>query len=222
MASSSAVQELVEQFENASVQSDDSVNTPRSQSTANDTDDGEDRPFNAPRKCYGFKWVKSKGLFLCPKDASADCRHAFCGKTHKQNFQGAPVICNFSDLFYHLLVIISDKRPDLEKQFNKEVVPFFILRATRHRKHKGRPLLLTFNSLEDAVEFEHDLKHNIVANFRKFFHFINPDLRAYLRGLASYLGVTPDKTIEKWGASLAELKEDDFSDVKLRYYIDLA
>ena len=233
---SSSVQELVEQFETASVNSDTPISEPSSPdqgsvntaNTANTEDEADevdeaDRPFIAPSKCYGFKWVKSKGLTLCPKNAKSSNKFAFCGKTHQDAFQQSAVHPSFQELFYHLIAVVSDTRTDLEDRFAKHVVPYFILSVAQTRKYRERrPVFLTFNSLDDAYEFQNDIKPFTAQNFRQFYLDVKADLRRYMRNIVATLRRTPDQHILEWDMLFQNLQEPDFSRITFRYYIDLA
>lgn len=234
MASTSNVNdELVSALENTTISSEpdspDRRSEPDSPDTVrtDETDEVEEplRPFNAPRKCYGLKWVNNKGLTLCPRDAQAGrFKYAFCGKTHQDAFyvQDLTVPPSFYNLFYHFVFITTDIRPDLAERFSKHVVPFFLLKSAQNQKYAGRPIYLTFTSLEDAVEFDTDIKHNTVRYLRQFYEDIKPNLRRHLRDIVAVMNTTPDEAIASFDTYFERLTEPDFSRIPFRYYIDLA
>lgn len=229
---------MVDHFENVSVASDTpepnspgqgSVNTANTADTANtEADETYDheavRPFIAPSKCYGFKWVRSKGLTLCPKNARATNKFAFCGKAHQDAFQQSGIHPSLQQLFYHFVAIVNDTRQDLEDQFSRQVVPYFILLVAQSRKYRNRrPVFLTFQDLDDAYEFQNDALEYPDRNLRDFYQLVREDLRRYLRNIAPTLTRSPDEWIAEWDRriqNLEEREEIDFSEITFRYLID--
>lgn len=213
------IQELVEQLNGVSTEDTGSPSFSDS-SASDDTYSPEpERAITAPEQCFGLKWNKAKGLTLCNKGCRGAFRYAFCGKAHKDAFENA-VGYTLRELFY-ALIALTNKHTHAQVRFVNEVVPFFILTSAVKSRHPQGPLQLCFTNTADAFMFDTSIRHETVANVRKFYFDFKDELRRFLADTFVSTGAgTPSDQINAWDKVLTDFPEAKFDGLFLRYLID--